>query len=848
MKNYLSRNEKTGFLWKMKFCVGLLTLFMTFAYSAKCSDSQNVSLNLKNVTLGQVLSAIEAKTDYHFFYNNSEINSDKKVSINVKNKCISYILDALFDIKKFECKFVSNQIIILKTNKINKDNENTLILQSKISGKIIDKDGLPLPGANVLVKDTNLGTVTDFDGNFNLEIPQGKNILIISYLGYKTKEVDVSGKNSITVTLLEDAASLDEVVVVGYGTQVKKTVSGSVSSISARQINEVPAVSAENALIGQVSGVQIQQTSGEPGASATIRIRGTGSISAGNNPLFVVDGIPISKNLTSVGIQGQLNRRAGRFQEPNVNPLSTINPNDIANIQVLKDASAAAIYGSRGGNGVVLITTKKGAVSNKGIFSFNSYFGVQSVANKIDLMNSQEIIDYARDSRNNNYLSSVLGASINDPIGLGDRGDSNYELPLKYLNWDGTDTDWQSLIFNTSPTQSYNFSYASPVKNNTSYFISGGYYNQEGIIQGSRFERYNTMFNLVSQLSNKLKLEFRLAPTLTENNRKPANAPYFARPPGIVYSALVQSPVIKPYNADGSINQSDNQSFLGGGTTSASSPLAIIKSVSDKLFQFQTQGSLGLSYDISPELTFKTFAGTYINIYNRDFFRDNSLLYRTATEGESYAQSAASTEVNWLWENTLNWVKNYGNHHFDTVLGYTIQKDETKITEVQANNFPDDLVKTISGGQVFAGTSIKEAWSLVSALLRLNYNFKDKYLFTGTIRSDESSRFGKNNRTGYFPSFSTGWRMSQEDFMSHNKSISELKFRFSWGQTGNFEIPNSGSIGLLSPDNYNFNGNQVNGIIQSTISNPNLTWEKSSQTDIGMDLGMLNRVCLESQN
>lgn len=707
---------------------------------------------------------------------------------------------------------------------------------------------MPLPGANVLVKDTNLGTVTDFDGNFNLEIPQGKNILIISYLGYKTKEVDVSGKNSITVTLLEDAASLDEVVVVGYGTQVKKTVSGSVSSISARQINEVPAVSAENALIGQVSGVQIQQTSGEPGASATIRIRGTGSISAGNNPLFVVDGIPISKNLTSVGIQGQLNRRAGRFQEPNVNPLSTINPNDIANIQVLKDASAAAIYGSRGGNGVVLITTKKGAVSNKGIFSFNSYFGVQSVANKIDLMNSQEIIDYARDSRNNNYLSSVLGASINDPIGLGDRGDSNYELPLKYLNWDGTDTDWQSLIFNTSPTQSYNFSYASPVKNNTSYFISGGYYNQEGIIQGSRFERYNTMFNLVSQLSNKLKLEFRLAPTLTENNRKPANAPYFARPPGIVYSALVQSPVIKPYNADGSINQSDNQSFLGGGTTSASSPLAIIKSVSDKLFQFQTQGSLGLSYDISPELTFKTFAGTYINIYNRDFFRDNSLLYRTATEGESYAQSAASTEVNWLWENTLNWVKNYGNHHFDTVLGYTIQKDETKITEVQANNFPDDLVKTISGGQVFAGTSIKEAWSLVSALLRLNYNFKDKYLFTGTIRSDESSRFGKNNRTGYFPSFSTGWRMSQEDFMSHNKSISELKFRFSWGQTGNFEIPNSGSIGLLSPDNYNFNGNQVNGIIQSTISNPNLTWEKSSQTDIGMDLGMLNRVCLESQN
>jgi TonB-dependent SusC/RagA subfamily outer membrane receptor len=381
-----------------------------------------------------------------------------------------------------------------------------------------------------------------------------------------------------------------------------------------------------------------------------------------------------------------LARRAGRFQEPAVNPLATINPNDIVSIDILKDASAAAIYGSRGGNGVVIITTKKGATSDEGEFSFNSFLGVQSVANEIDLMNSEQLIDYTTDARNNNYLSSVPGASISDPIGPGDRGNTNYEIPEAYLNWDGTDTDWQDLIFDTAIVQSYNLSYASPIKNKSSFFVSGGYFNQEGIVEGSKFERYNALLNLNSQLTEKLNLDIRLAPSVTDNQRKPVNAPYFARPPGIVYSGLVHSPVVKPFNDDGSINQTDNQSHLGGGTTTASNPLAIIKSVNDKLFQFQTRASVGLSYDILPELTFKTFAGTYINIFNRDFFRDNTLLYRNATQGESYAQSASSTEVNWLWENTINWEKEIGDHYFNAIAGYTVQKDEVNITQVQADN------------------------------------------------------------------------------------------------------------------------------------------------------------------
>jgi TonB-linked SusC/RagA family outer membrane protein len=834
----------------MRVFLLLITIGLSSAYANSSYAQTKINIDVSDVSLEDLFKEIQNKSEFIFFYKDNILNKNKRVTLNLKKATLGTILDKAFSDTDLSYKIDDRQVVVKRNKKIGLSSDS--IIQNKsisqdfvVTGTIVDGSNQPLPSASVLEKGTSNGTQSDFDGNYSITVSDSNAILVFSFLSHITQEIAVNGQNIVNVTLLEDATSLEEVVVVGYGTLAKRRVSGSVASVSTSQINEIPVVSAENAIIGQVAGVQVQETSGEPGAGPTIRIRGTGSISAGNDPLFVVDGVPISKNVTNVGIQGELARRAGRFQEPAVNPLATINPNDIVSIDILKDASAAAIYGSRGGNGVVIITTKKGATSDEGEFSFNSFLGVQSVANEIDLMNSEQLIDYTTDARNNNYLSSVPGASISDPIGPGDRGNTNYEIPEAYLNWDGTDTDWQDLIFDTAIVQSYNLSYASPIKNKSSFFVSGGYFNQEGIVEGSKFERYNALLNLNSQLTEKLNLDIRLAPSVTDNQRKPVNAPYFARPPGIVYSGLVHSPVVKPFNDDGSINQTDNQSHLGGGTTTASNPLAIIKSVNDKLFQFQTRASVGLSYDILPELTFKTFAGTYINIFNRDFFRDNTLLYRNATQGESYAQSASSTEVNWLWENTINWEKEIGDHYFNAIAGYTVQKDEVNITQVQADNFPDDLVPTISGGQVFAGTSVKEEWSLLSALFRLNYTYKDKYLFTGTIRSDKSSRFGANNRTGYFPSFSLGWRASEEDFLSSIESISELKIRASWGQTGNFEIPNFGAIGLLSPDNYHFNGNEVNGLIQSTIPNPELTWEKSTQTDIGIELGMFkNRLFL----
>ena len=826
-------------------CLSLLLLF-SFGNAANCAQDDVVTMNFENQRIGDIFETITKSTGYKFFYEASEVNLNRSVTIASKDLCIEDFLKQLFRDSGLNYEVIARQIVIKKIGEptlpslLAKKRIEIQELQAVLSGTVLDEAGVPLPGASIVAKGTTVGTTTDFDGKFELSVPSGVTVILVSYIGYKPKEVSVAGQTSVTVKMEPDAAALEEVVVVGYGTLAKTKVTGSVVSITPETIVNVPTITPEGALIGQVSGVQVQEVSGEPGAAPNIRIRGSGSISAGNDPLFVVDGIPISRNLTSSSQLGSLSNQSQAFQPPTINPLATLNPNDIESMQVLKDASAAAIYGSRGGNGVLLITTKKGSSTEEGVFSFDSYVSIQSVANKIDLMNAPELIDYTRDARNNNYLVDVPGASADDPIGPGDRGNTNYEMPEAYVNWDGTDTDWQDLIFKTGVVQSYNFSYASPIRNKTSFYTSAGYFSQNGIIEKSKFERYSVLLNLNSQLTEKLNLDVRLSPTVTENQRVPANSPYFATPPGIVYSAIVHSPVVKPYNEDGTINQLNNQSHLGGGTTTASNPLAIIEGVDDQIFQFQNRGTLGLTYDILPELSFKTFGGVYINLFNQDFYRANTLLLRNSTVGNPYGQASSSTETNWLWENTLSWKKELGDHYVDAVLGYTAQRDNVRLERVVANNYPDDLVTTISGGQVYAGTSVKEQWSLLSSLFRVNYSFKDKYLFTGTIRSDKSSRFGKNNQTGYFPSFSVGWRLNEESFLSSSETISELKLRMSWGQTGNFEIPNYGAVGLLSPQNYNLAGNEVNGIVQSTIPNPNLTWEKSEQVDVGLELGLFN--------
>lgn len=712
-------------------------------------------------------------------------------------------------------------------------------VQLTLKGVILDEMGTPLPGASVLEKGTSNGVNSDFEGSFTLNVSNSDAVIVVSYLGFDKVEIRAADfDDNMNITLVESSSALDEIVVTGYGRQVKRNITGAVSSISLKQIEDLPLATFENAIQGQIAGVQVTEASGEPGAGASVRVRGVGSISAGNEPLYVIDGFPISKNV-ALGVQGDNFRRRSSFRPPSQNPLANLNPNDIESIQVLKDASSASIYGSRGSNGVILITTKRG---KKGApsFSYNTFFGSQSVANKLDLMNSAELIDYNRDATNTAYLQANPGASASDPNSV--RSSAAWRLAEDVLSPTGVDVDWQDVVFRSALVQTHNLS-VSGGSDNSSYYISGNFFDQDGIIEKSNFKRYSLRVNLEVDLNERTRVGLNLAPSYVVSDKVPAGSPYFARPPGIVYSAIVHAPFVNPYNPDGSINQLNNQSYLltpEGQTTSltsASNPLAIIEAIDDQLNQNRTFGNIFLEYDIMENLTFKSYFGVDINNYKRNFYRASSLLYRTARTGETFGQTASSESLSWVAEQTLSYQKEIGSHNIDAVVGYTAQKEKIDISTAVADTFPDDLVKTISGGQIASGSAVQEEWSLVSMLAKVNYSYEDRFLASASLRSDSSSRFGAGNKTGIFSSISAGYRISEDLNLDW---LSDLKLRASWGETGNFLIPNYASIGLLSSYNTTFDGNLTNGIAPSTISNQDLSWEKTASFDLGLDFGFLD--------
>lgn len=724
--------------------------------------------------------------------------------------------------------------------------------QQLLSGVVYDSlTGDPIKGATIRHKRGGKAVNTNVNGHFEIQAQVG-DILVVSYVGYSQQELTVHNFAPVNVQLVQRASTFEDVVVVGYGSQRKKEVTGAIASISGAAIQGIAVPSFENAIAGRLPGVVVQEPSGEPGAGPIIRVRGLGSISAGSDPLYVIDGYPISKNV-SAGVQGDVTTRTVAFALPSVNPLAVINSADIESIDVLKDAFASAIYGSRASNGVVIVTTKKGSRQQKGQLNLDVLGGFQDVARRVKMMNAQEYAAYSLEAKNNAYVQDFPTASKNDSNEERYKRSNlaQYFLPDDFINPTGTDTDWQKEIFRTSPIQSYNLSYSGG-GDNSRYYVAGGYFNQQGIIKKSGYERYNLRINLEADLSNRVKAGVSFAPSYTRSEKAPAGAPYFAVPPGIIYSALVTSPTVSPYLADGSINQTDNQSHLytpdgrGTGMTESSNPLAITAFINDNLQQYRTTANGFISVDLLPGLTYKLYGGADFNHFNRSFYRAKAFLFRQATAGEPYGQSNASFNLNYIVENTLSYDRHFGeHHHFSALLGYTGQKDIIEYNSVRAEKYPDDLVETVSGGQVTGGTGIREEWSLASFVSRINYAYQGKILLGASFRSDRASRFGANKKTGSFPSFSAGYRISQESFLQDSPWLNDLKIRGSWGKTGNFLIPNYAAIGLLDPQNYVFGDVVQNGLAPSTIENKNLTWEKTDQWNIGFDFAALqNRLAL----
>lgn len=695
--------------------------------------------------------------------------------------------------------------------------------QGSVSGTVTDAAGVPLPGASVVEKGTTNGVTTDFDGNYTITTPTTGAALVFSYVGYTAKEIPVNQSARINVSLQEDTQALDEVIVVGYGTQSKSSVSGSISSLKSEDLKDLTVTGVDQMLSGQVAGVQINQSNAAPGGAVKVNIRGTVSINSNASPLYVIDGYPLSVQDNQVA-----------------NPLNSINPNDIESIEILKDASASAIYGSRASNGVVIITTKRGD-SNKTTFNLNMYTGFQEVDNKVDVLNANEFAAAYIESRNNGYLAGFgdLGAQASDSneqrIALGANNAPEYLInpSLADPSVFGRGTDWQDEIFRSAPISNIQLS-ASGGGENVRYYLSGGYFDQEGVIKESGFNRYSVNSSIEGNVGTKFKLGSNINLSYTETDIVNAEGTYNSG--GLVSSALVLAPTMPVLNEEGEYNTHRNFYPSNIGLVPAINPVQLLNEIDRDADQLRVFGNVFGSYEIVDGLTFKTLVGADYFSYVEDKYSPSTV--PAVARGGNTAYRINNSSLNILSEFTLNYTKSLGKHNFDVLAGYTAQTERIERTRVESTDFPNDLITDVSGGVISNYVSNPQEWALNSILGRFNYDYNRKYLLSLSFRRDGSSRFGVNNRYGNFPSASVAWRVSEEEFLKDNEVISNLKFRGSYGLTGNNGIGNYASLGVLEGSNAVLNGGVSLGQARQTIPNNLLSWETTSQLNVGIDLSL----------
>ena len=844
MKNFLLR---LIIVVSKAFTYGVLlqTLFFSFLL-AENGNAQKIErvydvqldLHLKNATILDVFHEIEAKTNFHFTFESSDISNEVRINYNKRNSSVADVLLVVSKEANLKFRQVNNYINVSKNGHEQEHKIDIIIEGITIEGKVVDENGEPLPGASVIIKGTNTGTVTDVYGHYKIDVPDNNTVLVFSYLGYLKEEIAVKNRTLIDVELNPDVRSLQEVTVIGYGEQSKAVLTNSLSVVDSKEIVDKAVVSFTEALAGVVPGVQVQQTTGAPGTGPVIKIRGIGSITGSSQPLYVIDGVPMDNIVNTRAVMGGWSGQQAR------NPLATINPNDIESITILKDASSTAIYGSRGSNGVVLITTKKGH-DGKSTISLNVSQGWQKLAHKVDMMDLDEYVEMETNRRNWQWVLYGSGGTgnLDDPNSV--RTSPWYKIPNEFQNPHAhfIDEDWQDEMFQVAPMTMVSLS-ASGGNKNLRYYVSGDYVDQDGIIINSGFKKYSMRANIDADISKKLRVGMRITPTFSNSNMDEAGG-YGGT---IAHGVLNRPPVFRAYNDDGTYNLTGVDYTFDDGTSQnwgygwLGNPVAKAKEQTLNFQQFRTLASLYFEWDILKDLTFRSSISGDINYFNHHQFTP-STIGKPGTIWV-YGYETHSRNINWVNENTLTYSTTFNeDHNFSVMGGLTTQKSYFEYSDMYADQFPNDEVTTLNAGTVFDGTQYKSEWSLVSLLARVTYDYKAKYLFTGTVRSDGSSRFGKDSRWGTFPSASVGWRVSEEPFLRDSKALSELKLRASYGLTGSNNIPNYGSYGKVGSRNYILgtgNGAIVNGLEQQSISNPLLHWEQTKEVDIGMELGFLN--------
>jgi TonB-linked SusC/RagA family outer membrane protein len=645
-----------------------------------------------------------------------------------------------------------------------------------LSGTVSDATGQGLPGVTVLVKGTNNGTTTDIDGVFQINVTQG-DVLQISYIGFVTQEIIFSNQTSVKVVMLEEMTVLNEVVVVGYGVQKKKDLTTAVSVVDEKAIRDRPMISAAEALQGKAAGVQVTQPSGKPGVGLSVRVRGATSVLAGNEPLYVIDGVP------TTDIQG-------------------LNPNDIASMTVLKDASSAAIYGARAANGVVLITTKRGKESAPTI-SFNTYYGFSKLRKPIEVLSTKKYRD---------LIEEIMPGSL-DP--------------------DATDyTNWSDEVFGTGQNQAYQLSVAGG-SDKSKYFVSAGYLSDAGIVLPAKFDRYSVRVNLDNQLKPWLKMGTSINMLHLKTKDTPDNAS--SGRGGVIMSALNTPPFLNVYKNDGS-GWYDPNPFQ----PSWENPIAYMEGPSQEAIDNHILGNINFEATIISGLTFNTRLGVDAKTHQWDYYLDP---FKTTygRDNNGIGRADKSNASSWIWENTLNYNKSFGKNNLSAMAGSSIQKYMYNQTYLEGHDYPEDInVTTLNAANVITGSTDIQEWSLASFFGRATYDYNSKYYLTMTVRQDGSSKLA--HHWGTMPSFSAGWRISSEKFMKDLTFIDDLKIRGGWGKNGNQEgISNYARYGLISYYRVTPT-NPLSGPSSSqvTYGNPDLRWETTAQSNIGFDLSILD--------
>jgi len=649
-----------------------------------------------------------------------------------------------------------------------------------ISGKVTDENGIPLQGVTINEKGTGNTTMTDINGNFELPVGSPRSVLEISFVGFASTEIEVGSQTEFNIVLKRSISAMDSVVVIGYGTQRRGDLTGSISSIKSSDVASLPVPDVGQAIEGKASGVQIV-ASGAPGSNVTIRVRGVGTVN-NSDPLLVIDGIP-----TDV-------------------PLNTINPNDISSIDILKDASASAIYGSRGANGVVIITTKKG-VSGQNHLSFNSFVGSQKATGMVKMLNASQFALLNNEMMKNNNQATYSGYANPESLGKG--------------------TGWMDQMFRTASIQSYSIAYSGG-NDKANYYVSGGYLDQQGIVINTGYKRYNIQFNSNEKVFKWLKF----GNALTLNHDEKPSGSYNIR------NTMAANPTLPVFNNDGTYAGPVGQPQWVGDVTN---PVALATLVKNNTSGYNILGSIFAEITLAKGLTFKSVGGIQAQFWDSRTWSP-AYDYDPIPQPSSYLSQQYNKSITLNWDNYFTYDGHFGLHHVTGMLGTNAQQNKINWISGNVQGFASDVTQQLNNGTLnpnVNGTGYE--WALASYFGRINYEYDNKYLFTGTLRRDGSSRFGENNKWGTFPSASVAWKISNEKFFQDIPFINELKIRAGYGVTGNQNIGNYSFASTLTSAVYVFNGNVVPAEIAMVMANPNVQWESVKQSNIGLDAALFGQ-------